>query len=523
MTLSFYAQADPDYTPKAFGLSNDVIKMEENIYSYNAADQKFDLTDKYTRIFENGLLKEYKSESLAFYVSTETTSYTYNSAGKILKENRKNNSEYGDSDSSVEYEYKNNRLVTKRSINSYSTTTTNYEYDSKGKLFKSTTKNAEGKIEEIEEYSNVVSPNSYTKKTKSFYGEDTNPSSTFMVNYFDGKYSNGSYNSTEYGDTNYSYTYDQYGNILKSYEDDYVTEDNIYEYDTKGNWIKCKSYRDDWLSGEIEEYKFRKVTYKSGAIGDTNLNMNFVNKYPRTLSGTTDSVSTSETSSVKSASNPGCEGNCEDGYGTYYYSDGGVYFGFFKNGLRHGPGNYTFTDGSFYAGNWENNSKEGYAMYSWEDGSVYFGYYKNNLLNGQGVYMNEDKEFKGGIFKDGNFDITYNLTSNGLSTGCISGDCQNGFGQYYYSNEDTYVGFFSNGQLTHGTYVFANGDVYIGEYYNSKRYGMGMYTWKNSSYYLGMYQNETYHGLGYYYNTENESELIGEFSNGSLSKDMSYK
>ena len=50
-------------------------------------------------------------------------------------------------------------------------------------------------------------------------------------------------------------------------------------------------------------------------------------------------------------SNAECiEGDCNNGYGTFTWTDGAKYVGEFKGGLQHGQGTYITTDGAKYVG-----------------------------------------------------------------------------------------------------------------------------------------------------------------------------
>ena len=54
--------------------------------------------------------------------------------------------------------------------------------------------------------------------------------------------------------------------------------------------------------------------------------------------------------------------------------------------------------------------------------------------------------------------------SNNNSTGCISGDCENGQGTYIFDDGIKYEGDFKNGNLTgKGTIYWPNGNTYTGE------------------------------------------------------------
>jgi LysM repeat protein len=76
---------------------------------------------------------------------------------------------------------------------------------------------------------------------------------------------------------------------------------------------------------------------------------------------------------------PQCtEGNCENGQGTYKYSNGDKYKGEWKNNRCDGQGTLTYLDGSNYVGQWKNHQRHGQGTYIFPDGSKYVGQWKNN-------------------------------------------------------------------------------------------------------------------------------------------------
>jgi len=56
-----------------------------------------------------------------------------------------------------------------------------------------------------------------------------------------------------------------------------------------------------------------------------------------------------------------------------------------------------------------------------------------------------------------------------FANGCISGDCNNGYGTYVWDNGDKYIGEHKNG-LGHGlgTYTYADGEVERGIWENDE-------------------------------------------------------
>ncbi len=133
------------------------------------------------------------------------------------------------------------------------------------------------------------------------------------------------------------------------------------------------------------------------------------------------------------------EGNCENGQGTYKYSDGVKYKGQWKNSRLDGQGTITYLDGSKYVGQWKNNQRHGQGTYIYPDGSKYIGQFKDAQKHGQGTY----------IYPDGS----------------------------------KYVGQWKNGQMNgQGTLTYFGGRKYVGQ-------------WKNNSYIKNPKGNETHKTL----------------------------
>ncbi|MEM6719449.1 MAG: MORN motif precursor [Bacteroidota bacterium] len=84
--------------------------------------------------------------------------------------------------------------------------------------------------------------------------------------------------------------------------------------------------------------------------------------------------------------NGNCAGNCVDGFGRYSYTNGDVYWGFFKNGQRAGVGTYKWKNKSSYIGSYTDDGvRNGYGMYTYVDRSVYKGMFVNDRIDGLGM------------------------------------------------------------------------------------------------------------------------------------------
>ncbi len=155
------------------------------------------------------------------------------------------------------------------------------------------------------------------------------------------------------------------------------------------------------------------------------------------------------------------------------------------------------------------------------------------------------------------------LTSYKSKSQCLSGDCNNGYGQYQYGNGGVYQGNFKNGlENGSGTLILASGAKYIGEFYNGKKNGKGIYyytsgeiqdgdfvngnfvngkdklasgdtyigeflngvwngngtyIWADGEKYVGGFKNGVFHGIGKKY-LINGNIVEGEWSNGTMIK-----
>lgn len=80
---------------------------------------------------------------------------------------------------------------------------------------------------------------------------------------------------------------------------------------------------------------------------------------------------------------------------------------------------------------------------------------------------------------------------------CMSGDCQNGYGEAV-SKAGRYVGNFEEGRFHgKGKYEFKKNDaIYIGQFRNNLRDGEGTYIWSNTSFYDGEWSKNQREGLG---------------------------
>lgn len=93
-----------------------------------------------------------------------------------------------------------------------------------------------------------------------------------------------------------------------------------------------------------------------------------------------------------------------EGEGIEYYTNGDIFYGTFKDNVKHGPGKLYFKDMSLkYDGIWENDILQGTITgYLFDDNGTqyYFGQIHNNCPNGIGCLIKNGKYIQVGIWSD---------------------------------------------------------------------------------------------------------------------------
>ena len=151
-------------------------------------------------------------------------------------------------------------------------------------------------------------------------------------------------------------------------------------------------------------------------------------------------------------SKTGCiQGDCENGKGTYKYSDGGVYVGQWKDGKMNGQGTLKFKNGDVYIGQFKDDKHNGKGTYKFKNGDVYIGQWKDGVENGQGTFKFKSGGVYIGQFKDDNF---------------------NGQGTFKFKDGGVYIGQFKDNNFNgQGTYTNINGVKSSGTWVDEKLNG----------------------------------------------------
>lgn len=173
--------------------------------------------------------------------------------------------------------------------------------------------------------------------------------------------------------------------------------------------------------------------------------------------------------------NPGCiSGDCQNGFGTYIWAP------------------KTHTTGDTYTGFWKNGLMDGYGTYIWESGEKFIGTWVKGNYTGEGTYYALDGTATWGYWENGVYSGT---TPKDAPTGCLSGDCQDGYGIYAYEGGGRYEGYFRNGfRDGEGTFSWANGDKFIGTWAQGDYTGTGTYYYADGTVQAGYWQKNVYLG-----------------------------
>ena len=91
-----------------------------------------------------------------------------------------------------------------------------------------------------------------------------------------------------------------------------------------------------------------------------------------------------------------------DGKGIFYFKNGDIYEGGYKNGFREGYGTYKYANGEKFEGDFIKGKAEGFGIVYYKNGYYYKGNWKNDLKEGKGEYYNpKTKTITYGVWNKG--------------------------------------------------------------------------------------------------------------------------
>lgn len=188
--------------------------------------------------------------------------------------------------------------------------------------------------------------------------------------------------------------------------------------------------------------------------------------------------------------------------------DGGyvIQSGCIKGDCKNGQGSYAYADGSRYEGQFRNEQPHGQGIFYYPNGDRYNGQFMHGLPHGKGQMLYANGKTLNGNWLEGGFVMQQQTLR---SQGCLSGDCENGFGSYLFKQGDRYEGTFRNGKPDgNGIVVYQNGDRYEGQMAAGAFEGFGTYHENTGGIYEGRWSHGKYLG-----NTRERSQLPSTYTN----------
>jgi len=137
---------------------------------------------------------------------------------------------------------------------------------------------------------------------------------------------------------------------------------------------------------------------------------------------------------------------------------------------ENGVGSYQFTDGSIYKGAFKNGLPDGEGVWEYPKGGKVKGLFKKGLPIGEYAFIKAPKSKR--------------------KTGCLSGNCRNGIGVYLDEEGNRYVGYFKrNKPFGKGICYYPNGDRYDGSWKSGLPHGEGVLYDAKGNLFDGYWQN----------------------------------
>lgn len=263
------AQVFQPHTTKDFNVWSSPSIIEEQTFLTGSEPSKYVLFEKQKFKFGQNGLTELLTEQCTGEKQKKAATYIYCDEGlkkviETINSSVKVTTEYFYNDSKLERIFKN-REANNQTNRSYSISYANdlisriEMKDEAGGFFSSTTN-----------YSYLGSEDDFfTEEFLSFQGTNLWRNTN---HYDDGKLYKATKEEEGKAKKTYEYIYDKNNNLINIKLNDAVIELHIYEFDTRGNWVKQYIFGyDEDLNILIEKCIFRKITYTYKSKGESSL------------------------------------------------------------------------------------------------------------------------------------------------------------------------------------------------------------------------------------------------------------
>ncbi|KAL1313793.1 hypothetical protein HN51_040452 [Arachis hypogaea] len=182
--------------------------------------------------------------------------------------------------------------------------------------------------------------------------------------------------------------------------------------------------------------------------------------------------------------------------------NGETYCGSLLGNMPEGHGVYVWSDGCVYKGEWRRGMRNGIGKIRWPSGAVYEGEFSGGYVHGTGTYIGSDKlTYKGRWRLNLKHGLGYQVYPDGdIFEGSWIRGTPEGPGKYTWANGNVYLGNMKGGTMSgKGTLTWITGDSFEGNWLNGMMHGFGVYTWSDGGCYVGTWSLGLKDGKGTFY------------------------
>lgn len=182
--------------------------------------------------------------------------------------------------------------------------------------------------------------------------------------------------------------------------------------------------------------------------------------------------------------------------------NGESYSGSLLGNVPEGQGKYVWSDGCVYDGEWRRGMRNGFGKIQWPSGVMYEGEFSGGYIHGTGTYIGpENLTYKGRWRFNLKHGLGYQVYPNGdVFEGSWIQGTPEGPGKYTWDNGNVYLGNMKGGRMSgKGTLTWVNGDSFEGSWLNGMMHGLGAYTWSDGGCYVGTWTRGLKDGKGTFY------------------------
>ncbi|XP_061353907.1 phosphatidylinositol 4-phosphate 5-kinase 9 [Gastrolobium bilobum] len=182
--------------------------------------------------------------------------------------------------------------------------------------------------------------------------------------------------------------------------------------------------------------------------------------------------------------------------------NGESYSGSLLGNIPEGQGTYVWTDGCVYEGEWRRGMRNGIGKIKWSSGAGYEGEFSGGYIHGTGTYIGSDNLiYKGRWRLNLKHGLGYQVYPNGdIFEGSWMQGTPEGPGKYTWANGNVYMGNMKGGRMSgKGTLTWINGDSFEGSWLNGMMHGLGVYNWSDGGCYVGTWTRGLKDGKGTFY------------------------